>query len=888
MAALLLSAALSAHAASLTVLNENFDSYSGAATNLADLADADIVSPVVNIADDTPFPTDAVGSGVQLVNWASHSGPNALLLRPGTEAAYFLTNVLSGSKLTMDFWLNVNRGDATGDRSFYIILRGMGADYNGPLDYLAYRADRGTNRTIFNYNGVPPATVGWANVGTHAENTWQHHRIVIDTTAMTVTVYLDDMTTPTSTTAFVARTQVAVPTYLRILHEGNSADDGYVLVDDFTITAEDAVNLSTTFTEGFESYTARTGPDEDADPTGPWNVVETDGTGETAVRAQSKVQVVDSSVVPAHSGSKSLLLQGGQRAGATIAWGVPPQQDVQITWWARVPASVDGQQATYLRFSLYGAENGSTIAGGDAALLGYGSRDGNIGDETSLTYYTTAWVDSQIDYTPDVWEEYRLETHSNQNRYSIWKNPSSANPIKIVDEAGFIGAPTSVNPIYMAAWSSSNGTNHPPVYVDDITIKSLVSVVPPMPLQYNVNLLTDRFTNFTVLTITNFPVGKAVFDPRDNTTIIFAVDSAPGGIYRATKTASGNWTVDPTPIVANIDRPSGLDLAADGTIWWTHDFGGQVMRLKAPWASNQPEVIIANLGSTNAATADDDPIDLVVAPQSFNGTIGKPGSIVVADRGTDGDDHNTLYVIDPNTTETNVMGYENYLVYYEPPVLSGGAAPNLNAISALPASGEVVSLSQDGWISAVDGNGTVRQIWTTTLWLPGTGAPAPAANSIAVDPKTGRIWVLDDTLEEIWSADATSGADRKEMSFPLINTNRMDRQLDNHDPGMAFSKNGDYLLMTDTSTANGGGRILVFHNEAIVNVNPFKLTSIKRTGQGVELLWQSAGTGSYRVQRSTNLSGNNFQDISGVITGTSFTDTNAPADAAFYRVVVQP
>jgi hypothetical protein len=263
-----------------------------------------------------------------------------------------------------------------------------------------------------------------------------------------------------------------MPTLVRIVNEGNSADDGFFAIDDIGLTVDDSIDLTTTFTEGFENYSARTSAADDADPKGPWITTETDGTVAAGGRplAPAKVQVVDSTVVTPRSGSKSLKLEAGQRAGATIAWGQTPQTDVQITWWARVPASVQGTVGNYLRMSLYGAEGGSTYSG-DSALLGYGSRDATIGDATSVTYFTTLWVDTTIDYTPDVWEQYRLTTHYGQGRYTVLKNPSSANPEVVVDRAAFIGSASSWGPAFMAAWSSSNGTNHPPVYIDDIEIK---------------------------------------------------------------------------------------------------------------------------------------------------------------------------------------------------------------------------------------------------------------------------------------------------------------------------------------------------------------------------------------------------------------------------------
>jgi hypothetical protein len=237
---------------------------------------------------------------------------------------------------------------------------------------------------------------------------------------------------------------------------------------------------------------------------------------------------------------------------------------------------------------------------GDAALLGYGSRQAGIGDATSLIYYPPAgWLDSNIDYTPDTWEEYRLITHTAINAYTLIKDPSSANPQVIVDR-GVIGGnttpvPTATGPMFMAAWSSSNGTNHPAAYIDDVEIKSLASNVDPLGEPYSITNYGNRFTNWTILTA-NSPIGRPIVDPRDNTTILCAVDGAPGGIYRAVKVAPGNWSIDPTPIVGGLDRPSGLAMEASGTIWWTHDYNNDftrsVARLKWPWASSSVETII--------------------------------------------------------------------------------------------------------------------------------------------------------------------------------------------------------------------------------------------------------------------------------------------------------
>jgi len=897
---LLLSAGASLPAATTTIYNNDFAAYTNVATSAADTTDADPVGLEWNLVDDVALTPTTSGAGVQVINWLP--GPDGatnqcLLVRPATEAQINLRNARSGSRYQLDFWLYANRGP-TSSHNWYLVLRGEGADLNGD-DYLAYRTDRATNSSaLYFYDGVGPGAGAWAAVGTnHLNGAWQHHRIVIDPNAMTFSLYLDDMTTPLRTGLELSRCEVAVPTLLRIVNEANSADDGYFAIANLSLTVEDALDLSTTFTEGFESYPARVNPDDDADPLGAWITTEVDGTGAGRLRAPGKVQVVDASVVTPHSGNKCLKLEAGQRAGATLAWGVTPLSDVQITWWARVPAAVaptPGGDANYLRMSLYGAENLNTIAG-DNALLGYGIRAGatGAGDATALTYFAVdRWYDSGVDYTPDVWEEYRLTTFSANGRYSMVKHPNSASPQVIVDRAPFVGGTTNWFPVFMAAWSSSNGTNHPPVYVDDIEIKSVASVMDPLPANpYEVVFHSPRFTNVTRLFLPA-PVGGVKVDPRDNSTILFTLDDVPangGGIYRATKAATGNWVVDPQPVVGGLDRPSGLAVEASGTLWWVHDFNMALMRLKAPWASNTPELVVTNFGLT---VGDDDTIDVCIAPGSFNGSLGQPGYVVIADRGSDADPTNAVYVLDPSTTELNQKfvppgttppaGYWKYLA---PGTTNGIGRDNLNAIAALPQSGEVVVLSQDGYLTAIDGNGSQRYLYPSTFWP--LAGPAPSGAALAVDPTTGSIWLADDSLDEIWSMDASTGADQKELSFPYGRSEWRDLQIDVHDPGLAFAPNGDFLVVSDTSILNGGGRLLILHNEGFA-IPTFKLTSISSTPQGVKLTWASAGGVKYRVQRSTTLAPGSFQDISGDLTGVQFTAPAPASGPAFYRVVATP
>jgi hypothetical protein len=880
LAVALLLGATTAEAATTVVYTQDFGSFSPAVTSLEDQANANPPAPEFTATDDTPFAgAGDAGAGVQVIDWLAKSGSKALLIRSASEVVVNLHDARSGPTATLDFWLYVVKG--AGDRSFYVIVRSMGADSNAE-DLLAYRSDRGATPAVFTYDGIG-AGPGWRNTSaTHAEGAWQQHRMVFNLAAQTFDLFIDNLETPVLTGGELSRTGASVITGIVLRHEGNSADDGYFVMDDLTLSVDGAVSLGTTFTEGFESYPARADEADDADPAGPWITTEAIGTGDGRELAPAKVQVVGASVVPPHSGNRCLKIEGGQRAGVSLAWGLPPQADVQITWWARVPASIPAVgEYNYLRMSLYGAEDGRTDQG-DAALLGYGARSATVGDETSLTYYTTQWYDTGADYTPDTWEEYRLTTHNAQGRYSILKNPTSANPVVVVDRAAYIGTALNWGPMLVAAWSSSNGTDHPPVYVDDIEIVSLVSNPDPLPEPYTVTLHGDRFTNHTVLTVSG-PVGAAAVDPRDNRTILFTMDAPAGGIYRALRTASGTWTVEEEPIVSGLDRPSGLAVAADGTLWWTHDYTQALVRLPTPWNSNTPEVVIANFGSE---ATDDDPIDLTWVPASFSGSLGGPGLLAVADRGVDGDSFNTIYLVDPTTSELNQTTYTRFLVQ---PTTSDIGSGNLNRITPLPQRGEVVTVSEDGWLTAVNGEGVLRYIWPATLWADLLGS-TPSGAAVAADPLTGRLWVADDLLDELWSVDSdpalSPAPDRQEASFTLTNPTRPDLQLDLHDPTLAFAPDGAFLVLTDTSTANGGGRLIILHNETIEPGQPYSVTRVVRSAVGVELAWGEAAPGvTYRVLRGTEITNPaGFTDISGALTVREFTDSAPPAGQAFYRI----
>jgi hypothetical protein len=485
-ALLTLLASLPLPAQTTTIYSENWDSYTSySATNLADTTYAFPTGAapalVVGALGNNPAGGTA-GSGVQLINWLAHSGTQSLLVRSGCEADVNLYQARSGSRYQLDFWLYVHKQGPTGTagtKNFYIRPGGMGSDNNGD-DYIAYRSDRTQGSyKVYNYNGISGGA--WTYVGASTiEDTWQHHRLSVDTTSRIVTVFIDDMSNAVFS-GYIARPDVAVPTLFRIENEGSTTNDGYFAIDDVAITVDNAVaSLSTPFTEGFENYAVGTNP-----VAGPWITVACNGTGIGAALNPSKVQVVDTSTITPHSGTKCLMLQGGERGGVSLAWGVPPLGDVQITWWANVPAVIfDGLSHVFLNMSLYNTEGGNAF-GGNSTELGYGLMEQSgtaVGGLDSLLYYTSLWVDTTNTYTPGTWEEYQLTTYNLEGTYSLVKNPGSANAVALVTHAPFIMVGSPSGPTLMASWASSTGSTAP-AYIDDIAVQSVTNAPygPPAP-----------------------------------------------------------------------------------------------------------------------------------------------------------------------------------------------------------------------------------------------------------------------------------------------------------------------------------------------------------------------------------------------------------------------
>jgi cyclophilin family peptidyl-prolyl cis-trans isomerase len=88
------------------------------------------------------------------------------------------------------------------------------------------------------------------------------------------------------------------------------------------------------------------------------------------------------------------------------------------------------------------------------------------------------------------------------------------------------------------------------------------------------------------------------------------------------------------------------------------------------------------------------------------------------------------------------------------------------------------------------------------------------------------------------------------------------------------------------------GPSLVSGNLVLINsvrVESFAITNITRSGNTTELSWTALSTNTpVRIERTDNLTGGSWTPIATNVTTGTFTDTNAPAGATFYRLVIEP
>lgn len=307
-------------------------------------------------------------------------------------------------------------------------------------------------------------------------------------------------------------------------------------------------------------------------------------------------------------------------------------------------------------------------------------------------------------------------------------------------------------------------------------------------------------------------VGEMVFDPTDGFRPYVAADVATaggGGIYRG-RYENGILIFD--ELVAGLANPSGLVFTADGDLYFTQDFdsGLGVIRTPRTGAPYTVEMVITEFQTS----LDDDPIAVAVAPAGFDGTYVDPGDLVIADRGPEGNDPNDFYVYKPNSTPggvgtpTNPGAYSVFLsstfnlaAYNTNDMNDLAFAPDGSALYAVFSGGQIIRLNANG-----DLVGTV---------VP-TGVTLANLQAVGVNPVDGRIWVADDSLDEVWSIDPGTLVARRELKFAKVNASAP-AAIAVHAPSIQFSPGGEMFCISDI---NGPSRGWVFKRKSGANNAP--------------------------------------------------------------------
>lgn len=291
-----------------------------------------------------------------------------------------------------------------------------------------------------------------------------------------------------------------------------------------------------------------------------------------------------------------------------------------------------------------------------------------------------------------------------------------------------------------------------------------------------------------VLILTGVTLGQTVVEPGWYLAETYFLQGAysarynpaDGRIYAASRTTgatAGIYVFDSAGVATHlvtVDNPGGMDIAANGDLFYCLDFPGTIQRL--PFGSTTPETWVTDFHS-----GDDDPIGLSIAPANANFTWLAPGDALVSDRGSGGPDEIWKWSTTAPEGET-VVHADGGSILVNPWEVAVGASrvwivDDVNA----PNNGKIYSMASDG---------------TLTL-LPGPGVDRPA--SIQVDPATQDLIVNDAGLERIVRINERSGTV----------SNMFTGFIDPAANCLDVFDHGDAILVSDFGT----NRIYVFRRE---------------------------------------------------------------------------
>ncbi|MBP7936849.1 MAG: PEP-CTERM sorting domain-containing protein [Phycisphaerae bacterium] len=269
-------------------------------------------------------------------------------------------------------------------------------------------------------------------------------------------------------------------------------------------------------------------------------------------------------------------------------------------------------------------------------------------------------------------------------------------------------------------------------------------------------------------------------------------------------------------------NPSDVVVDANGDLYIPYDYTAGLRKITDPMGTATASVVFAG-NAFMGGTGDDDPFGAEIAPPGFNGSMAKPGDILLNDKGLDKNETNAIESVSPDGS-----GYKTMATW--------ATLPNCTMPDASPENmaadqkNGVVYMAPVQMTSTVDGK-PVTQIFTLSpegvltaheITLPSlTGDLLDNVQGMTVNPLDGSIWVVDDDNypsatyvpdDALYRIDPVTFVATLEIDFDVEEGNTTQGQgLPNFNYSIAFTPDGRYLVIGDTDpNSNTANAMMVF------------------------------------------------------------------------------